>query len=77
MPYLFTGIIKGKWKSEVEFLFIKHNINIDLNQRGFVKDSKRSSIAKIKTGLKSLFKILKNIVLEKIYIFKNERSFKL
>lgn len=35
MPYVFTGIIKGKWKKEVEPLFSANEIVVDFNKRGF------------------------------------------
>lgn len=35
IPYIFTGIIGGRWKSEVVQLFEKRNITIDFNKRGF------------------------------------------
>ena len=34
VPYVFTGIIKGKWFKEVPSLFKKNGINIDFSQRG-------------------------------------------
>lgn len=35
LPYIFTGIIKGKWKPEVEGLFIENHIDVDFSIRGF------------------------------------------
>jgi hypothetical protein len=35
LPYVFTGIIKGKWKPEVLKLFNENDIILDLNIRGF------------------------------------------
>jgi hypothetical protein len=34
LPYVFTGIIKGKWKPEVLKLFNDNDINLDFNRRG-------------------------------------------
>ena len=39
IPYIFTGIIKGKWKMEVEDLFKKNRLIIDFSNRGFYKKS--------------------------------------
>jgi len=35
LPYVFTGIIKGKWNEKVKSLFENHNINVDYTKRGF------------------------------------------
>lgn len=35
LPYVFTGIIKGKWNEQVQPLFLEHNINTDFTHRGF------------------------------------------
>lgn len=35
IPYVFTGIIKGKWKREVQRIFNSNNINVDFEIRGF------------------------------------------
>jgi hypothetical protein len=37
LPYIFTGIIRGKWKKEVKELFSDNNIVIDYSKRGFYK----------------------------------------
>jgi hypothetical protein len=36
IPYVFTGIIKGRWKEEVMPLFDKNKISIDYAKRGFI-----------------------------------------
>lgn len=41
LPYVFTGIIKGKWKSEVQDIFKNNNIAIDFKKRGFVNPQKK------------------------------------
>ena len=46
IPYIFTGIIQGKWFEEVIPLFEKHNIHIDFTRRGFVKDAKPKPLSK-------------------------------
>lgn len=38
IPYLVTGIMKGKWIKETETLFKDNNINIDLSVRGFYSE---------------------------------------
>ena len=40
IPYVFTGIVQGRWFEEVVEVFNKHNINIDFSKRGFVSDAK-------------------------------------
>jgi hypothetical protein len=35
IPYVFTGIIKGKWNKEVVDLFEKNGLRIDFSSRGF------------------------------------------
>ncbi len=37
IPYVFTGIIKGKWLEECVQLFKMHNIQIDFSKRGFYR----------------------------------------
>jgi hypothetical protein len=37
IPYIFTGIIKGKWNKEVEKLFKSNNIIVNFSIRGFYK----------------------------------------
>ena len=62
LPYVFTGIIKGKWNEKVKPLFLKHNIEIDFNKRGFFNPeiSKKTFIGKLRglnfSKLKSIFK---------------------
>ena len=46
LPYIFTGIIKNKWKNEVIDLFNKHNIVIDFTKRGFVEDNSKPNLYK-------------------------------
>jgi hypothetical protein len=38
IPYLMTGIIKGKWNKGAKALFDKNNINVDLSIRGFYSE---------------------------------------
>ena len=38
IPYIFTGIVQGRWNEDVVNLFAENNIGIDYNKRGFTKD---------------------------------------
>lgn len=38
IPYIFTGIVQGKWYEKVIPLFERHNIDIDYSKRGFSND---------------------------------------
>jgi hypothetical protein len=44
IPYVFTGIIQGKWKEEVVPLFDKNEIRIDYKIRGFIKNSPKRTL---------------------------------
>jgi hypothetical protein len=44
IPYVFTGIIQGRWKEEVVTLFEENNIHIDYLRRGFHKQSPKKTI---------------------------------
>ena len=35
IPYIFTGIIHGKWYGPVAELFERHGISMDFSRRGF------------------------------------------
>ncbi|MDP5231638.1 MAG: hypothetical protein NWQ38_14700 [Cellulophaga sp.] len=55
LPYVFTGIIGGKWKKEVIQLFDKFNIKIDFTKRGFHEDRVSNSLSnKIQYKLKKI-----------------------
>ena len=58
IPYVFTGIIKGRWKEEVVPLFNKNKIGIDYTIRGFALQA-----PKIKFSMKILQK-LRNLPIE-------------
>lgn len=45
LPYVFTGIIKGRWFEETIPLFEKHNIKIEWQKRGFVSDIPKESFS--------------------------------
>lgn len=40
IPYIFTGVIQGRWFEEVVDLFKNHEIEIDFSKRGFVQNAK-------------------------------------
>jgi len=44
IPYVFTGIIQGRWFEQVIPLFESNNISIDYSLRGFVKDAPKKSL---------------------------------
>lgn len=61
IPYVFTGIIQGRWFEEVIPLFAKHDISIDYNQRGFVsKMPKKPTKERIIYRLRKIPKLLIN-----------------
>ena len=39
VPYVFTGIVRGRWKEEVVQLFEAHGIEMNYELRGFLKDA--------------------------------------
>lgn len=62
IPYIFTGIIYGKWKPEVVHLFEKNQISVDFSQRGFFAENIKTPIKKrIKNKLKNLPILLNTI----------------
>ena len=55
IPYVFTGIIQGRWYEEVIPLFEENNITVDFSKRGFVNDRpKRKLKEKIKKRIKEI-----------------------
>jgi hypothetical protein len=61
IPYIFTGIIQGRWNEEVIELFEKNNIRIDYSLRGFVKDKPAKPLKqRIKYRINKIPKILNN-----------------
>lgn len=55
IPYIFTGIVQGRWLPEVVPLFEKHQILIDYSTRGFSNQSPKKSIfRKIKTRIQKI-----------------------
>lgn len=41
IPYIFTGVIGGRWYKPVVELFNKHNIEVDYSKRGFFERKKQ------------------------------------
>lgn len=39
IPYIFTGIVQGRWYEEVVPLFEKNEIKVDYSKRGFLKNA--------------------------------------
>lgn len=62
IPYVFTGIIKGKWKKEVKELFRENDINWDFSKRGFY----HPELEKKKRSLKNKISLLKNRVISTV-----------
>ena len=63
IPYIFTGIVQGRWFEEVVPHFRKHNINIDYSIRGFVKEAPRRSLkTKLYSKWKRLPALIKNFL---------------
>lgn len=44
VPYIFTGVIQGKWFEPVVQLFDKHKIKVDYTIRGFIGDRERFAL---------------------------------
>ena len=54
IPYIFTGVIQGKWFQPVIKLFSDHQIEMDFSQRGFVQDTGKPTInERIKLRIKN------------------------
>jgi len=45
IPYIFTGLVQGRWYKEVVPLFEKHNIIIDYSIRGFENDAPKRTMS--------------------------------
>lgn len=63
IPYIFTGIIQGRWYEEVIPLFRRNHIRIDFSVRGFNKSRIQKPLSKrIQYRLSKIPKIIRNIV---------------
>ena len=61
IPYIFTGIVQGRWYEETVPLFQKHNIMMDFSKRGFLKDAPpKPFLKRVKYRLNKLKKIIRN-----------------
>lgn len=61
IPYIFTGIVQGRWMEQTKPLFEKHGIVMDWNRRGFLRDAPRKPIKKrIIYRWNKLWKLLRN-----------------
>lgn len=67
LPYIFTGIIKGKWKQEVVALFKINEIQIDFSKRGFVESARKNWIDRFKSLIGIIRKYIKNSIFELLY----------
>lgn len=55
IPYIFTGVIQGKWYVKVVDLFSKHSIEIDYSIRGFISEQgKYAILPRIKRKFKDI-----------------------
>lgn len=62
IPYIFTGVIGGKWYKEVMPLFKRHNIEIDYSIRGFFEIKRITFKQRIKAKVKRLPIELRNSI---------------
>ena len=46
IPYIFTGIVQGRWFEESVPLFEKHGIKMDFSKRGMLKDAPKKPFMK-------------------------------
>lgn len=44
IPYIFTGIIQGKWHNNISEIFSKNNIDINYKLRGYIKDTQQTNL---------------------------------
>jgi hypothetical protein len=54
IPYIFTGVIGGRWCSDVVELFQNHSIDIDFSHRGFFMSSNRTLLERFKSKIRRL-----------------------
>jgi len=61
LPYIFTGIIQGRWFEQTVPLFQQHGINVDWSRRGMLADApKKPFIKRVEHRLKKIPKLFKN-----------------
>lgn len=57
VPYIFTGVIQGRWYEKVVDLFSKHDIKVDYSIRGFTTEADKYAILpRIKRKIKDINK---------------------
>lgn len=71
IPYVFTGIIKGKWNIDIVDVFMKNEIKIDYEKRGFLE--KQNVFIRIKNKVQIML-FLKRIV-KKVLLWINLLGF--
>jgi hypothetical protein len=61
IPYIFTGVVQGRWYAPVVDLFKKHDIQMDFIKRGFLHDAPKHDLkSKIRYNLKRFMPLLKH-----------------
>ncbi|CAM4100050.1 Glycosyl transferase [Zobellia roscoffensis] len=61
IPYVFTGVVQGRWYEKVVPLFKKHNIKMDFSKRGFLNDApSRTLMKRVSDKLNKIPKIYRN-----------------
>lgn len=59
IPYIFTGIVQGRWYEPTVELFAKHGIEMDWNRRGFLADApKKPFMDRVRYRLRKIPKII-------------------
>lgn len=58
IPYVFTGIVQGRWKEEVMPLFEAHGIEMDYALRGFLKDAPPRTLLVKLSAFKKRFPVM-------------------
>ncbi|TWJ04615.1 hypothetical protein JN11_00332 [Mucilaginibacter frigoritolerans] len=67
VPYIFTGVVQGRWYEGVIELFKENNIYVDFRKRGFLKDAKPKTLA---DRLKKRWRNLPTELLSSLYLLK-------
>jgi hypothetical protein len=52
IPYIFTGVIGGRWYKEILPVFEKNNIIIDYSERGFFETKNKTMIGRLRAKMK-------------------------
>ncbi|WP_372773933.1 hypothetical protein [Mangrovibacterium sp.] len=61
IPYIFTGIVQGRWYDPIVELFDRHSIEIDYGIRGFVSDAPQKPFKnRVKYRLNKIPKIIRH-----------------